>query len=375
MKFSINVGILKQALGEVSKGLGNNKQLEFSSSILITAVDKTITLVATDGIVRVEKTVECFDTEVGTELVNAEMFMGVVAQLNSYEICNISTKAQMLHIKSKGVSVKQKCLKAESFPQNQEIIDLLGEVTLNQTEFANAVSKALVCVSREDSRPLLRGINVAYNNGECVVASCDGYKIAKIKVTAVCNGDTASENFNVTIPTKALSIIQSICSAENEITLSFDKSKIEARTETLKITSSLIADKYFDYAKIIPSYSKFIVTCDTAELKQALSLSLAVSKSTSVNTFKISIEDSNNEYISILSNAEVAEGNAEVNAKFNTNVDNYTMALNTNYVLDILKTIKDEKIQLLFNEANTPFVVCGEIDKKYLFLVLPVRTA
>ena len=150
--------------------------------------------------------------------------------------------------------------------------------------------------------------------------------------------------------------------------MSFDKSKIEARTETLKITSSLIADKYFDYAKIIPSYSKFIVTCDTAELKQALSLSLAVSKSTSVNTFKISIEDSNNEYISILSNAEVAEGNAEVNAKFNTNVDNYTMALNTNYVLDILKTIK-EKIQLLFNEANTPFVVCGEIDKKYLFLV------
>lgn len=376
MKFTLSVNDFKQGLGEISKGLGNNKMIEIFGSVLIDVQNDTIVLTATDGNARIEKTINAQIDEQGTELVNAELLLGVINQLNASDDVSIHSKDNVLHIKSNNVNVKQKCLNYDSYPQRKTLNGEAMSLSVNATEFSEAVSKALVCVAKDYNRPALRGINISYKNGKLRVIGCDGYRIARIEMGCNAN-DKVDEKFSATIPHKSMILIQSICGGNENITLTFNETSVQIKTDTTLIVASLIADKYFDTSRIISNDFKFSAVVENSEIKQALALTQVVVKTATQNIAKFDIGDTYSENtISILSNetSDIAHSKFDINAKFDTDlVENYTIGLNANFVMDCLKTIKDDNVKLNFNENTKPVVITAENESKYLFLILPIR--
>ena len=52
-----------------------------------------------------------------------------------------------------------------------------------------------------------------------------------------------------------------------------------------------------------------------------------------------------------------------------------TIAMNGKYVTDAVKVLNEEEIVLSFNTPVSPFTIENVEDKKYQYLVLPVRTS
>ena len=375
MKFEINVSDLKQATGEVSKGLGSAKLNEIFGGLLIETNNDFITLTATDGIIRIEKNIKADIYEQGTELVNAEMFSGVINQLNTNEAVTIYSKDNSLHIKSKRINVKQKIFERINYPKVDSTTENANTITINATDFACAVNRALVCVSKDDSRPIMRGVNISYTNGKINIVGCDGYKLAKSTLSNFNANKDIDNNFNVTIPSRAMAIAQSVCTNSENINLTFEKSKLIISTNDTKIYSGLLDDKYFDINRIIPNGFKFSAMVNVSDLRQALNLSLVVGHGNFANISKINIPTTDNGgIIKILANAATADCDTEITAKFDTTgTKDFTIGMNTNYMLDCFKTIKNDDIKLNFNENNKPMVITSTENDNYLFLILPVR--
>ena len=51
------------------------------------------------------------------------------------------------------------------------------------------------------------------------------------------------------------------------------------------------------------------------------------------------------------------------------------IAMNGKYLLDAIKALEEEEITLSFNSPVSPFTVENQIDKRYQYLILPVRTS
>lgn len=374
MKFTTNIGNLKQALSEVNKGLGDGKNIEVFSGILIETDNDLITLTTTDGTVRIEKTLQAKIYEQGVELVSADLFSGVINQLNSNDTCEFSTKDNILHIKSKNVNVKQKCLDSSNYPSKKNVSGALKSVTVDTNEFIAAINKASICASKDGLRQILCGVNLSFSNDSLVMVGCDGYRLAKSKIDCAVNGAADYVN-NVTVPSKVIAVIQSVCGSGEKIEFVFDEISLRIKTDTALIVANLLSGEYISVNKIIPNGFKFSAVVDTSDIKQALALSQVVGRGEKQNIIKINICNSSaDDFIKILSSANVAESEFEVKSEFDgSDIENFTIALNANYVVECLKTIKDEKIRLNFNNPNQPVVITANENNDYLFLILPVR--
>lgn len=375
MKFNIETLKIKQILSNVSKGIGNSKVNEILGGILIETNGKEIKFVSTDTVIRVEETVNYEAKAEESIIVDAGLFMGIVNQLNSNEICEIETLNNQISIKCGSVNVKQNYINGENYPTKRQLAKDTKQLKIKTVDFVNAINKAIMCCSKDDSRIILKGINISFENNNLVLCGCDGYKLSK-SVINVLSATENSNNLNVTVPTKSLLAIQGIFSENDEIALTFDDRNLQVENGNTTISSTLYTDKYIDINRIIPADYKFSTIVSVSELKQALGLSLAVNKGSKTNIFNINIPSTNNENtIKIKSVSDSANSEVEINSEFDNNdIIDYNIYINTNYVFDMLKAISDEKIKIRFNGNTQPVIIeNANVNGNYLFLILPVR--
>ena len=75
----------------------------------------------------------------------------------------------------------------------------------------------------------------------------------------------------------------------------------------------------------------------------------------------------------VSANSELGKIEETVNA--NLQGKELKIAMNGKYLLDALKALTEEDIVLSFNSSVSPFTVENMIDKRFQYLILPVRTS
>jgi len=79
------------------------------------------------------------------------------------------------------------------------------------------------------------------------------------------------------------------------------------------------------------------------------------------------------EKIHIKSNSEIGDVNELVNAEIDG--DDVNIAFNSRYLLEGIKVMDSEEIQLNFMGELNPCIINSVDDENYIYLVLPVRLA
>ena len=93
-----------------------------------------------------------------------------------------------------------------------------------------------------------------------------------------------------------------------------------------------------------------------------------LSKEGKNNLIKFAIKDT---IVTITSKSE--EGNVREEVLINKEGDDLDIGFNAKYVLDVLKSIDDEEIYMLFNTSITPCLVEPISGDSFEYLILPVR--
>ena len=372
MKFKIDGDLFKKATSDVKTGLGSKKSNAFYETIYIEALQDKVVIRTQDEGIRLTAVCATEVAETGSFRCEGKLFIDIVGQLNGDENVEVYTEekggAEFLHLKQRGVNVKIKSIEIDVSETIEDIHGTDG-YTVEGAELSNALSRALTCVSKENNRPLLKGINIAKKGDKIFVASLDGFKVSKYAIpVAESNDETA---FNVTIPTRAVPAVVSLCNSQKAVKLIARAKLLVFVTESGIVESSLLDGEFFNYASTFPVTYNTQIKVPTKDIKQALSLSLLTGADAKNNRVELRTNDETSELV-ISTGKDEAESDVTIPYETLMTDGDKAFYLNGLYLLDCLKADSEENIVISIVDSKKPVVFCDK-DSENAFLLLPIR--
>lgn len=248
--------------------------------------------------------------------------------------------------------------------EDEEPILIKGEQLeklINQTVFA---------VSPTETRPILTGVHVAFENNSIVFTATDSHRLAlrSFPIQTI-----NSERDSVVIPGKNLQeLTKLITNPEEEIKISILNNQILFTIGKTFFLSRLLSGNYPDTSRLIPQNKETTIHAFTKDLIQTIERADLLSNRDQNNVIRLDTLDGN--MLEISSNSPEI-GNVEERLEaIAIEGDPLKISFSSKYMLDTLKTIDSERVQIDFTGAMRPFVIRTPEDENILQLILPVRT-
>lgn len=374
MNVVCDVKTIKNALNLVSKAL-ENSQIEILNAIEIkTNKDEgNLILSAFNGTMKIVNKIPCDVEEEGNIFINGKLFNNMIRQLDDDVDVVLNSNEKEVTIKSQKIKIKQKLTLIKERQFNNFDFENMPYIEVDIDTLNEIIQRALSCISTDNSRPILKGINLKVEPNKCKIASLDGFRVSTNELDILTQ---TIDTVNVTIPPKMLSLLPFILNGKETIKIYFDKTKqVIIRTDDIEVSSALIGGEYFNYEKVIPKAYNFTVKFKTEELRQYVSLALYVKENMQTPHICFDFSANNSEPVNISSKSEIVEFSNSMECEIVGESKDMTIMLNAIYLNDILKTIKKENIIWEITENNRPVVIKGNEKINYSFMLLPIRVA
>jgi DNA polymerase-3 subunit beta len=226
------------------------------------------------------------------------------------------------------------------------------------------VRQTLFCASQDASRPTLCGENIRVTENRIEMCAIDGFRIAYSEMEINYDGD----GFNMIVPSKTLSEMIKLLPASRdiEVTMSFDERRIWLVFEGSKVFSRLIEGNFPDYDKPFSETMKLSTKIHRLDLLCGIERAALISnRQTHV---KLEIDDGS---MKISSATQIGSMNEDLDIELDG--DSMTIGFNPHFIMDVLKVINDEKVEIDFSGPRTPCIIRSASGSNNKYLVLPIR--
>ena len=247
------------------------------------------------------------------------------------------------------------------------VLEESNSYTINQDLIHNMIRQTIFATSIDESRLVLTGALLEIKDNNISMVAIDGYRLAVRK--AFINSNVENK---AVIPSKTLNELNKILSMESEgdLIISFTEKHILFTMNSIKIVSRLLDGEFINYQQIIPKSNKSTVKVKTRELFDAIERASLLAKEGKNNMVKFTIED---DIMTIDSNVEIGSVTEKVNIELEG--DDLEIGFNSKYLLDALKIIDSEEVNMELSTSVSPCVIKPSDNTNYIYLVLPVRLA
>ena len=271
--------VLSHAQGVVEK----KNTVPILSNVLLEAAGQQIKIVATDGEMSYEATLEAKVQQQGSITCPAHMLYDVVRKLKdgSEMELKLNPSNDTLELVSGRSDFKLACLPAVEFPL-LNAGDLPHSFTLHAAELGMILDRTHFSMAMEETRYYLNGVYLhATEDGFLRGAATDGHRLAQVQVPV----PQGAENIpGVIISRKTVNQIRKLVEdSADDVQISLSDQRITFRFSNGHLTSRLVEGKYPDYERVVPSGNDKILEVDAGVLTKPLTVlhSLPLTKSTS----------------------------------------------------------------------------------------------
>ncbi len=355
---------LSDAVLKVSKAIGVKKSNAILEGIHLIAKGDTLTLIATDLELSIERVIRADVMMEGEAVVNGKYFSDFVKKLEKEQIELSCLDGALLKIKYSDSESEIQVFNAEEFPKiNKDFNE--NYFVINQKEFKNIIAKTVFACSQDDSRPILKGCLFEIENNKLTSVALDGFRMA------VCKKDISSYSgdFKAIIPARTLMEISRLLEKDDEdIKVVLQKNNLMIEADNTTLISRLLEGEFIAYKQIIPTEFITNARVNTSMLLSSIERASILARTDRLSVVKFEIKE---EYLNVSSRSEI--GNVNENIVINMDGKDVTIAFNSKYILEFLKILDDEFITLYLNSAIAPCVIKPFEGDEFLYLVLPVR--
>lgn len=365
MILKVNKKDLVDAVNIVQKAVAAKSPIPILEGILVEAKGQTLILRGTDVDVSIET---AFTTEIqedGKIVVDSRMFGDIIRKLPNNIITLETADNNTVTVSAEKSVLNLLYMDPAEFPVFPQV-EGTGSFHLTQSGLKNMVRKVLSSVATEDTRPILMGMLFETSEGRLNMVGLDGYRMAMST-----QGIDTDQEVKRVISGKALRDLLSVVQdSEEEVRISFTDNHVLFELDRTRIISRLLQGDYLKYQNMIPDYSKLSVVIDKNEFRDAAERASVLANEGTSNLIKLFFEDNT---LVITSNSKLGKMREEVYCEMAG--EPLEIAFNAKYIIDILKTMDEEKIVMEMTSNISPCVIRPEGNDKSLFLVLPVRIA
>lgn len=251
---------------------------------------------------------------------------------------------------------------AEDFPLPPKI-DQKG--TVIEREFFNTnIPLVLFSSSKDDSRPVLSGINFIKSDEGLVMVSTDGFRLSLLKLK------NKQQIKNMLIPAEFLYEVAHFAQDEEGVVFSYsdeEKAALFSVGED-RFYSRLIDGEFPPFEKVIPTEVKTTVDIDTQDFLRNIKLIAVFARDQS------NIIICNFKKEGLWMSPKLTTGN-ENSTEIDIEIkgEDQKIAFNYKFLIDFLNNIKEERVRIEILRSDAPVVFKSLKNEAFMHIIMPVR--
>lgn len=367
MHIICNQEILNHNVNLVQKAISNKSTSPILENILLICDEDGFRLLATDLQIGIETTnIQSEIIKNGIIALDAKIFSEIIRKLPKNDIEIIVDEKNITTITCGKAKFEILGVNAADFPRLPNI-EKDQSFKINCNVLRDMIRKTIFSVAIIESKPALMGELFEISSNNLNIVAVDGHRIAFIK-----HEISNNINIDVIIPPKTLSEISKIMPSNNEdeIELFFTNKHVLFQTSEFILVSTLLEGDFIKYEQIFTEDYKTKINVNRSSLISSIERGMLLSKESQRTPIKLEITD---DLMIITSNTEIGKCYEEL--EINVEGDLVEIAFNPKYLLDSLKSIENENVELFFTTSLSPCIIKGEgeLDQKYLILPLRVK--
>lgn len=379
MQFVINKEQFVQSIQHVTKAISSRTTIPILTGIKIDATEKGVTLTGSDSDISIESFIPNEEDgkinvqiiETGSIVLQAKTFPEIIKKLPEEQIEIIVQDQYATTIRSGSSVFNLIGLDPEEYPRLPQIEEA-NIFRLPQDLFKNIIRQTVFAVSTQETRPVLTGVNFAIENKQLICTATDSHRLAMRKAQVETNSDDLQFE-NVVIPGKSLTELSKIIEDTDELVhVVVTESQVLFKLKNLLFFTRLLDGKYPVTKNMIPTSSKTDILLKTKPFLQALERALLLSREGKNNV--VNVKTLNNGELEITSVTPEIGKVTEKLQSIECSGEELRISFNGKNVIDALKVVDSEEINMVFTGAMSPFVIRPTEHDYSLHLFSPVRS-
>ncbi|PCF39819.1 DNA polymerase III subunit beta [Staphylococcus delphini] len=375
MEFSIQRDYFITQLNDTLKAISPRATLPILTGIKIEATNEVIVLTGSDSEISIEITIpnqvdgqEIINVvEPGSVVLPGRFFVDIIKKLPGKDV-KLSTNEQFQTlITSAHSEFNLSGLDPDQYPLLPQVSSD-DALQLPVKVLKNIIAQTNFAVSTSETRPVLTGVNWLIQQNELICTATDSHRLAVRKLKL----EEEIEDKNVIIPGKALAELNKIMTdSEDHIDIFFASNQILFRVGNVNFISRLLEGHYPDTSRLFPENYEIKLGLNNSDFYHAIDRASLLAREGGNNVIKLSTGDTQIELSS--TSPEIGTVKEEVTAN-DVEGGNLKISFNSKYMMDALKAIDNEEVEVEFFGTMKPFILKPKDDDTVTQLILPIRT-
>lgn len=345
------------------------------SNFKLIAKNVTLTLIGFDLSNRIEVEFIGVIQKEGEICLPAKLLNNIISKQDNESIISFDIQDEKCTITSLDSHYEIVTQSADEYPELIQSDDGLNEIEFDASVFLKGTKYTSFCVSTDDTKQALTGININKSDDKLIFAGIDGHKLAVSKF-----GLESENNLeeSITIPIKAMRELEKIidnCKCDTIIMQLSDGGCIfivNGNDVYYKLYCRVIDAKYPNYQQLIPTEFQIQFFVNRKKLIKSVE-KISVLLDSKNNLICLSL-NSDNQLLQLEVNVDsVGKATEKIPVEYSGNIEIQT-AFNCAYLLEILRNFSDcDEVQFNLNESTSPVVITPLENIDSLCLLMPVQ--
>lgn len=355
---------LVKGVSIVSKAVPSKTTMPILECILIDASTDVIKLTANDMELGIETRIEGDITERGIIALNAKIFSEIVRKLPDSDVTIVTDSNNQTLITCEKAKFNIPAQSGEDFSY-LPLIEKEDYITVSEFTLKEVIRQTIFSIADNDTNKMMTGELFEIEENLLKVVSLDGHRISIRKIEL-------KENYaakKVIVPGKTLQEISKIIGGEagSDVDISFTKNHIVFEFEKTVVVSRLIEGDYFKIDQMLSSDYETKVRMNKRELLNCIDRATLLIKEGDKKPIIIDIKD---ESMELKIKSQIGSMDEEI--IITKDGKDLMIGFNPKFLIDALRVIDDEEVDLYFMNAKAPCFIKDE-NQNYIYLILPVN--
>jgi len=385
MKLVCSQAELSASLQLVSRAVASRPTHPVLANVLLTADAGTgrLSLTGFDLSLGIQTSLAAAVESSGAITLPAKMFGEIVSRLSADSPITLNSDegSEQVDLTSSSGTYQMRGMPAEDFP-DLPLVQSGEPIRLDPQVLVKGLRATLFASSSDEAKQILTGVHLGLDGQGLECAATDGHRLAVLKLNhALPDQDspgagtsgTAFNTVDVTVPARSLRELERLLSARQSsepVSLFCDRGQVVFLWSDQVLTSRSLDGTYPNYRQLIPDSFSRQLQVDRRALIAALER-VAVLADQHNNVVKIVSDPLAGQLLISADAQDVGSGSESLAAVVSGEA--IQIAFNVRYLIDGLKAIAADQVELHCNAPTTPVILVPVGEPGFTYLVMPVQ--
>ena len=374
MRAICNTETFGRKLQLVSRGVSARSTIQLLGGILLEAQGDELKLSATNMEISIQTSSPAEVEGEGRVVRPARIFNDIVRSLPGGEFTlGHDVSEGMVRLAAGENEYRIRTFAADDYPQLPKFPEE-GTFSMPGESLVETVEKVSRSYSRDETRPVLTGILISFEDSRVRMVTTDSYRLS-IKETELATAPFDGPKEAI-IPARAMQEVSRIFSGSDEESIEVSLSENQAlfRIGDVVFGTRLIDGNFPEYRRLLPSDFERKIAVSREKLIETLRrVNLFAARQTPPVPVSLSFSEGAVEVI--VKNGEVGDAHERLEA---SSEDEFVISFNPSYLLDGVSAIDSDEVVFKLNEALKPGLIVPQLngdegEPDFLYLIMPMR--